>query len=64
MGRSREEKEGRRVRAWGMISTVFFLPKLLCAAQWSSGLHAERFWTPMCRPPRLMPPGWVIEMYI
>lgn len=37
VGRSREEKEGRWVRVWVMISTVFFLPKLLCAVQWSTG---------------------------
>lgn len=41
VGRSREEREGRWVRVWGMISAVFFLPKLPCAAQWSSGLQRD-----------------------
>lgn len=57
VGRSREERA-----VWVMISTVFFLPKLLCAAQRSSGA-ADRFWTPWCRPPRLMPPGLALWGY-
>lgn len=41
VGRSKEEREGRWVRVWVMISHCFLSPKLLCASQWSSGLQRD-----------------------
>lgn len=46
VGRSREEREGRWLRVHEMISTVFFPPKLHCAAQWNRGLQMDSLVSP------------------
>lgn len=56
VGRSLKEREGRRMRVCVMISAVFFLPKLLCAARWSGGLQRD-FGHLGVAHPGCLPPG-------